>query len=508
MIGRRELFNDLPRLLRRSTTRFASGRHQTTQAAAAAPVVPSSKFFPDEPAEPKLVTSAIPGPKSIEMLKEMNKIQISEAVQFFADYSRSIGNYIYDVDGNALLDVYTQISSIPIGYNNPELLNVLQDQENVKTFVNRPALGVFPNANYAERVKNSLLSIAPKGHSQVTTMSCGSCSNENAYKAMFLRYRRKQRGDRPYTQEEETSCIMNQAPGVSELTLMSFKGAFHGRTFGTLITTHTKPIHKLDIPTKDWPIASFPRYKYPLEEHVRENEEEDRRCLAEVEELFETFNKKGRHVAGVVIEPIQSEGGDHHASPAFFRELQRITKKYESALLLDEVQTGGGTTGKIWCHEHFDLEHPVDIVTYSKKMLIGGYFSLPEFRPREGYRIFNTWMGEPSKVLLLEKVVQVIKRDQLLENARITGEILQTGLRQLTDRYPDKIKNARGRGTFCAFDCFSMEKRDDLVNKLRLQGIQTGGAGPVAVRLRPALVFQPHHAEIFLDRLEKTLSTF
>lgn len=47
---------------------------------------------------------------------------------------------------------------------------------------------------------------------------------------------------------------------------------------------------------------------------------------------------------------------------------------------MDEVQTGGGTTGKIWCHEHFDLEHPVDIVTYSKKMLVGGYFSLPEFR--------------------------------------------------------------------------------------------------------------------------------
>lgn len=91
-------------------------------------------------------------------------------------------------------------------------------------------------------------------------MSCGSCSNENAYKAIFVWYRRKQRGDRPYTEEEETSCVMNNFPGVSDLTLMSFKGifqdpndskqfiivtlflknnigAFHGRTFGTLITT-------------------------------------------------------------------------------------------------------------------------------------------------------------------------------------------------------------------------------------------------------------------------------
>lgn len=90
---------------------------------------------------------------------------------------------------------------------------------------------------------------------------------------------------------------------------------------------------------------------------------------------------------------------------------------------MDEVQTGGGTTGKFWCHEHFDLDEPVDIVTYSKKMLIGGYFSLPDFRPREGYRIFNTWMGEPSKILLLEKVVQVVQRDNLLENAQITGQL-------------------------------------------------------------------------------------
>ena len=67
--------------------------------------------------------------------------------------------------------------------------------------------------------------------------------------------------------------------------------------------------------------------QYPLEDYVRENEEEDRRCLEEVEDLFDRYNRNGKHVAGVVIEPIQSEGGDHHASPAFFQQLQRITKK-------------------------------------------------------------------------------------------------------------------------------------------------------------------------------------
>lgn len=104
-------------------------------------------------------------------------------------------------------------------------------------------------------------------------------------------------------------------------------GGFHGRTIGVLSTTHSKAIHKLDIPALDWPIASFPRYKYPLEDYVEENKAEDRKCLAEVEEQFEKYNKAGKFVAGVVIEPIQAEGGDNHASPEFFQELQRITKK-------------------------------------------------------------------------------------------------------------------------------------------------------------------------------------
>lgn len=101
------------------------------------------------------------------------------------------------------------------------------------------------------------------------------------------------------------------------------------------------------------------------------------------------------------------------------------------------------------------------------------------------------------------------------------------GLKDFGNRYPNLVKNVRGRGTFCAFDCVTMAKRDQLVEELKVEGInslffsltimylinwsidfkgiQSGGAGPVAVRLRPSLVFQPHHASIFLDRLEKAL---
>ena len=68
---------------------------------------------------------------------------------------------------------------------------------------------------------------------------------------------------------------------------------------------------------------------------------------------------------------------------------------------MDEVQTGGGPTGKIWAHEHFELETAPDIVTFSKKMLTGGIYHKPEWRPKQGYRIFNTWVGDPCKYFSL-----------------------------------------------------------------------------------------------------------
>lgn len=212
-------------------------------------------------------------------------------------------------------------------------------------------------------------------------MMCGSCANENAYKNLFIAYRRKERGENvQFTQEEMETCMVNRSPGSPNLSILSFHGAFHGRTFGCLSTTHSKAIHKIDVPAFDWPIASFPKYRYPLEDNKRENDDEDRRCLAEVEDLIVKYKKKGIPVAGIVVEPIQSEGGDNEASPEFFQKLQRIAKKHGAGLLMDEVQTGCGPTGKMWCHEHFNLDSPPDIVTFSKKMQLGGYFHTEDMR--------------------------------------------------------------------------------------------------------------------------------
>uniref|UniRef100_A0A670YGC3 4-aminobutyrate aminotransferase, mitochondrial n=1 Tax=Pseudonaja textilis TaxID=8673 RepID=A0A670YGC3_PSETE len=449
-----------------------------------------------------LMKTEVPGPRSRELMKQLNGIQNAEAVHFFCNYEESRGNYLVDADGNRMLDLYSQISSIPIGKNFWEFL------QGFDTFVNRPALGILPPENFAEKLKESLLSVAPKGLSQVVTMSCGSCSNENAFKTIFMWYRSKERGDNSVTKEELETCMINQPPGCPEYSMLSFMGAFHGRTMGCLATTHSKAIHKLDIPSFDWPIAPFPRLQYPLEDFVRENEQEEARCLEEVEDLIVKYRKKNKVVAGIVVEPIQSEGGDNHASDDFFRKLRSIARKHGCAFLIDEVQTGCGCTGKFWAHEHWGLEDPADVLTFSKKMMTGGFFHKEEFRANAPYRIFNTWLGDPSKNLLLAEVINVIKREDLLSNVNHAGKVLLMGLLELQSRYPHLISRARGRGTFCSFDTPNDTIRNKFIEIARNKGVVLGGSGDRSIRFRPTLVFRDHHAHLFLNIFSDILADF
>ena len=154
----------------------------------------------------------------------------------------------------------------------------------VNAIVNRPALGNFPSHDWASVLRSGILAAAPPRLNQVFTAMAGSDANETAYKAAFMYRRQRDRGgpNVPFTDAEISSAMNNAAPGSANLSILSFRTGFHGRLFGSLSTTRSKPIHKLDIPAFDWPQATFPQLKYPLDAHAAENEAAEASSLAEV----------------------------------------------------------------------------------------------------------------------------------------------------------------------------------------------------------------------------------
>jgi len=235
---------------------------------------------------------------------------------------------------------------------------------------------------------------------------------------------------------------------------------------------------------------------------LKKIKKEEDRCLNETERTIIEWLKKSP-VAGVIVEPIQAEGGDKHATPYFFNKLQDICEKHGIAFIVDEVQTGLGC-GKIWQHENWNLKKSPDFVTFSKKLQQAGFFSKPEFRAPQTYINFNTWLGDPIRVMQVETIVNTIEKDNLIKQNELVGIQLLNGLKLLAKKYP-KIKNERGVGTFCAIDCESTEFRDKLIGELRNNGVESGGSGKLTIRFRPSLVFASKHCNILLNIFENTL---
>lgn len=178
-----------------------------------------------------------------------------------------------------------------------------------------------------------------------------------------------------------------------------------------------------------------------------------------------------------------------------------MTFLIQVTFIVDEVQTGVGATGKFWAHEHWNLSTPPDIVTFSKKAQTAGYyFRDPELRPNKPYRQFNTWMGDPSKAILFRAILEEIERRDLVTRTGQVGKYLRTRLEELAAKYPTEVSNLRGLGTFIAFDS---PRRDEVVRLAKQLGVNIGGSGVNAIRLRPMLIFEESHADILVGTLER-----
>jgi L-lysine 6-transaminase len=261
------------------------------------------------------------------------------------------------------------------------------------------------------------------------------------------------------------------------------------------------------FPKFRWPRVDNPGLRFPVTDEVeRDVAAAEQRALDQVEKAFAD---NPDDIAAILIEPIQAEGGDVHFRPQFLQALQRKAREHDVFFVLDEVQTGVGITGKMWAHEHFDLQP--DAVAFGKKMQVCGCMvgprvdEEPENVFKVSSRINSTWGGGITDMVRAARYLEVIHEDRLLDNARVVGERLLAGLVSLQRELGGVMTNARGRGLMIAFDLPTPELRGKAQDRMLQNGLLLLGCGVRSIRFRPPLNLTPAEADTALEIVRKSV---
>lgn len=441
------------------------------------------------PGPRRQVLTELPGPRARALMAtgtfDMQAFYRAAVVDDVA----SEGCSLVDVDGNVFLDMFASFALGALGYNHPAMLEVARSPAFARAAVNPTSTPFLTTASWFEFMQAMETRYAPPGMSKMFCVDAGGEGVEAALKAAFIVHgerRRERTGASPdplQLGEDEKAAIMENAG--TDAVVVSFSGAFHGRGLGPMSATHSKLMHKADLPAFPWPMVPFPANRFPLVEHADENAASEARSLAELAEVLDRY--AGR-VAAVMVEPVQSEGGDRHASAGFFRGVQELAHNAGAAFMLDEVQTGVAISGTMWLHEQFELPRPPDLVSFGKKMQLGGFFAAPEYDIHRFGRMYQTRNGDRARAMLALATLRTIDAENLLANVRETGAIFLAGLQAIARSYPSLISEPRGRGFLLAFDLPTPAARDGFLSRCLNRGVFATYTGTRSVRIRPHLI--------------------
>jgi L-lysine 6-transaminase len=411
------------------------------------------------------------------------------------DTQRSRGAWLVDArTGEAYLDLYTFFASAPLGTNPPGLAD---DPEFTALLAQvactKPANPDVYTTHYAEFVETFVRVLGDPALPHLFFVEGGALAVENALKVAFdWKSRRNEAAGRPRTL------------GTKVLHLTR---AFHGRSGYTMSLTNTDPGKTDRFPQFDWPRIEVPAVRFPLAEHLAEVEAAERRALAQAEAAFAAHL---HDIACFVAEPIQGEGGDNHLRPEFLLAMQELCSRHEALFVLDEVQTGGGTTGTPWAYQQLGLSP--DVVAFAKKVQVGGVMAgrrvddEPQNVFRVSGRINSTWGGGLVDMVRSRRLLEIIERDGLIERARVTGAQFLAELQRLADASPGLVDNVRGRGLLCAVDLPTGAVRDEVLRLLRQEEkVLALPCGDRSLRFRPPLSVTTDELGVGLTALGRCL---
>ena len=286
------------------------------------------------------------------------------------------------------------------------------------------------------------------------------------------------------------------------------------------LTDSPDPRKTLYFPQFDWPRIDNPKINFPLDQNLDLVLEREKHAINQIKDAI-TSNPD--EIAGLIIEPIQGEGGDNHFRSEFFEALRQLADENQFLLIYDEVQTGIGITGKMWAHQHFCepschfscITHckaiEPDIISFGKKTQVCGVFAGDRLNEVENHvfhessRINSTFGGNLVDMVRFTIYAEIIQQEKLVDNARENGKYLLGKLRTMESNFENKVSNSRGKGLFCAFDLDSSSSRDKLISNMEKEGAIILGCGHKSVRFRPHLNISKDDIDIACDMLDNSL---
>jgi 4-aminobutyrate aminotransferase len=436
---------------------------------------------------PKLKT-ALPGPNA-------KRVLAGDAKYISPSYTRSYplvakegrGIVITDVDGNEFFDFSAGIAVTSTGHCHPHVVAAIQKQAGELIHMSGTDFYYESMVTLAERLSK----IAPMpGPHRIYYGNSGTEAVECALK--LARYHTKRQN------------------------VIAFLGAFHGRTMGALSLTASKPQQKRRFGP---PVPGVTHVRYPdLYRGPAAGESPEAfalSCARFIEErLFKTILPP-EETAAIFVEPVQGEGGYLVAPTVFMQELRRICDRHGILLVVDEVQSGVGRTGKWWAVQHTGVEP--DMICMAKGiasgMPLGITLTREEIMDWVPGSHASTFGGNPVCIAAALATLNVIEGENLVQNSAEVGKHI---LDRMAD-WPRKHKlvgDVRGRGLMIGVDIvkdkatkeYAPAERDRIIDLAFERGLLFLGCGPSAIRLSPGLVVTKDEADVAVEVLEEAIS--
>jgi 4-aminobutyrate aminotransferase len=435
---------------------------------------------------PRLKT-ALPGPLAQKAVATDDRLISPSYTRSYPMVAKSgRGIRVTDVDGNEFLDFAAGIAVNSTGHCHPEVVKAIQDQAAELIHMSGTDFYYEHMTALAERL--SAIAPMPGPHKFYY-------GNSGA---------------------EAVECAMKIARyNTGRQNIISFFGAFHGRTMGALSLTGSKPQQKRRFAPLV-PGVHHIRYPYTYRGTTGGPEEQEAfalDCARYIEDrLFKTILPP-EEVAAIILEPIQGEGGYVVAPDNFLQEIRRICDRHGILLIVDEVQSGAGRAGKWWAIEHAGVQP--DIVCIAKGiasgMPLGICMTRAEIMNWVPGSHASTFGGNPVCIAAALATLDIIEREGM-KNAATVGEMMLERLRPWVANHPN-VGEVRGRGLMIGIEIVKDQKsrtpagplRDKIVDLAFERGLLILGCGETSIRLCPPLIVKQQEADIALDILEECI---